>query len=70
MKRPTPDQLRLAADWCEGNDGDEASDLKAVADWLNRHADDADIRALCHSKGVSVGALRAAIARRKGMADS
>jgi len=38
VKKPTPDQMRLAADWCESNDGDESKDLAPVVKWLREFA--------------------------------
>lgn len=65
---PTPNQLRRAAHWLEMNEGSdgEADDCNAVAEWLYRQADNADLRAMCRDAGVPVAQARAAIARATG----
>lgn len=65
MTIPTPDQLRRAAFWLELNEGSEgeADDCSAVAAWLYRQAEQAELRALCRDAGVSVAQARAAIAK-------
>lgn len=62
---PTPEQLRLAAMWLKCNEGGEgeADDCAAVAAWLYRQADNAELRALCRDAGVSVAKARAAMAK-------
>ena len=64
MKCPTYDQLQLAALWLENNEGDEAGDCKAVAEWLKHEADEAMIRSEARRGGVTVAALRRKIAER------
>lgn len=61
MKTPTPDEMRLAADWLEANDGleGEAERCKTVAAWLNAQADAQEMRAQCRAAGVPVAKLRA-----------
>lgn len=65
MATPTPEQLRRAAHWLELNEGPdgEADDCNAVAAWLYRQADNAELRALCRDAGVSVAQAREAIAK-------
>lgn len=66
MKRPSYDELLLAADWLDENEGDggEAYSCKAVAKWLREVAEDRLIRSEARQAGVPVARLRRKIAEQ------
>lgn len=64
MPAPTPDALRLAAEWLrqyddEHDGGADTARCAAVADWLDAQANAAELRSVAREHGVSVGKLRA-----------
>lgn len=67
MKTPTPDQMRLAADWCESNDGDESKELAPVVKWLREYADKQDleiaVRKLHRQTGYTPSMIREKLRR-------
>lgn len=60
MKAPTPDQMRLAAEWLRENEGEgeERESCQAVAAWLKHQADASDLRQACREAGVPVAKIR------------
>ncbi len=62
---PSVEELRLAALWCDSNEGDEGEQapLKRVAQWLDQQADVKELREAAAENGVPVGALRLAMKR-------
>lgn len=65
-KTPSPDDLRLAALWCENNEGDEneRGPMQRVARWLEAQADAIEERQMAAECGVTVKALRNAVAKQ------
>lgn len=67
MSIPTPsaEDLRLAALWCDNNEGDdgEQEPLKRVARWLEQQADAKELREAAKEHGVPVGRVRDALAK-------
>jgi hypothetical protein len=66
-KRPSPDDLILAAMWLDSYEGeDDAAACHRVAAWLRHQAEAAEFRHTCKEAGVSVADARAAIAKATG----
>ena len=63
MKRPTEQQIEIAALWLDGNEGDgeEKEACAAVAVWLRHEANEAMLRSEARKAGVTVARLRRAI---------
>lgn len=61
--KPTPDDMRLAADWLDSNDGEEAPRCKVVARWLYAQANASELRALCREAGVPVAKAKERLAQ-------
>jgi hypothetical protein len=59
--RPSPEAMRLAAEWLDHYEADDRADAIAVAGWLREQADAAELRAECRLAGVPVGAARRAL---------
>jgi hypothetical protein len=60
-KSPTPEQMRLAAEWLdcnEAHDGTEQADCLAVRDWLRAKADQAEARIIARDYDISVSQVR------------
>jgi acetyl/propionyl-CoA carboxylase alpha subunit len=60
---PSPDALRLAAEWLRQYDdthdgGEQTAQAAAVADWLDAQADAKELRDAAREHGVPVAALR------------
>lgn len=66
MKRPTYDELLLAAEWLDINEGDggEMYTCRAVAKWLREVADDAVLRSEAKQAGIPVARLRRKMAEK------
>lgn len=64
MKRPTPDEMRVAALWLEVNEGEgtEAQACARVAAWLEAQADAIELRAVSRTCRVPVASLRKRLA--------
>lgn len=61
--KPSADDMRLAAEWLDVNEGDEESAAcQRVAAWLVEQADAKDLRDAAREHGVPVGALRKKLA--------
>lgn len=58
MKRPTPDEMDIAAQWLEANEGTEAQACSRVAAWLLAQAEATELRKQCRAVGVSVVTMR------------
>ena len=65
MKRPSYDQLSIAQDWLDANEGEgeEGESCKAVAEWLRYQMGAWLERSSAKSAGVPVHKLRAVIRR-------
>ncbi len=63
-KKPTQAQFEVAALWLENNEGEEAGDCKAVADWIKQLIDNDNIRLVAREGGVPVASLRRKIAEQ------
>lgn len=58
-KRPSADDLYLAAEWLEIYEGaEDAEACRRVAAWLRSQSDAAELRAACRAAGVSIAKLR------------
>ena len=70
MRTPTPSELRLAALWCDSNEGDanEQEPLARVARWLEHQADNIEMRRMADHYGVPVKRMRAALAKAEAKA--
>ena len=58
MKTPPSDNMRLAADWLESNDGDERVVMLEIARWLRMQAQAKEEREACRVTGVPVARAR------------
>ncbi len=60
MKRPTQEQIYLAAEWLRINEGEEgeAEACEAVADWLEEQSEAQMIREIAREQGVPVATIR------------
>ena len=68
-RRPSIDDLSLAADWFDVYEGaEDAEACQRVRAWLLRLIDDAQFRVACKQVGVPVAAARAAICKATGEA--
>lgn len=75
MKKPSSDDMLLAAEWLDVNEGDEGESetCHKVADWLRKLVDDADqkkveniaVRELVKRSGVTMKRARQAWRNRK-----
>lgn len=62
MKRPSADDLYLAALWLDVYEGaEDAEACKRVARWLEQQSLNAELADMCRKAGVSVKQARAAI---------
>jgi len=59
MRRPSIDDLLLAAKWLEVNEGDEASACRRVAAWLCAQAEDRENRELAKEMKVPLRVVKA-----------
>lgn len=61
MKRPSPDDLHIAAQWLDVYEGAEDRDAcMRVRAWLLAQSDAAEFREACRDAGVSVATARKA----------
>lgn len=62
---PSVEDLRLAALWCDSNEGDDAErlPLARVAAWLEAQAEAKEMRDAAKEHGLPVGKLRTAMAK-------
>jgi len=59
----TDDQIGVAILWLENNEGDEAEDCQAVADWLKTELNRRAVRQVAKTHGVPMRIARAALAK-------
>jgi len=66
LSAPSVEDLRLAALWCESNEGDdnERLPLARVAEWLEAQAEAKELREAAKEHGMPVAKLRAALVKR------
>lgn len=64
MAKPTPDEMHIAAQWLDINEGaEDAVACRRVREWLLQQAEAAEFRAACREAGVPVShAKKAAMA--------
>lgn len=69
MKRPDPDDMRLAAEWLDMyepvGDPDDGSGCTRVRDWLLAQAQAAELRTACREVGIPVRLARERLYTRK-----
>jgi hypothetical protein len=60
MKFPTQEQIGIAVQWlqCNEGEGEEAIACKAVAAWLDHEADERFLRSKAREAGVPLAVLR------------
>jgi hypothetical protein len=58
MATPSTDDMELAADWLESNEGEEGADLRRVAAWLRQQVEAKLLRDQARKHRVPVAALR------------
>lgn len=65
MKRPSLEDMSLAAEWLRANEGDsgESDSCMRVATWLDDQVQQAQVREAAHSAGFKVGDVRRVLAR-------
>lgn len=61
----TPDDMEIAAEWLDSNDGDESKSCHAAAEYLRKEAarrrDENNARKVAKEHGLPVAAVRAAM---------
>ncbi len=59
-KPPSPDDMRLAAQWLDAydKDADEFAACQRVSAWLDHQADALELRQTCRDLGISVALAR------------
>lgn len=72
MKRPAAEDLAIAAEWLESNEGDngEKEACSRVATWLDTYARESAERAAAREVGCTVGYFRKHMAKQIGDAKS
>lgn len=65
MRRPSPEDFAVAAEWLDVNEGEEgeAESCKRVAEWLRHEDAEHILRTECRRAGVSIRAVRAKLRR-------
>lgn len=66
MKRPDPEDLKLAAEWLRANEGEdgESETCSRVATWLDNYAMDSQVRSAARKVGCTVKYFRKYMAER------
>lgn len=65
-KKPSADDLHIAAQWLDVYEGaEDAEACQRVRAWLLQQSDAAELREACRAAGISVAAIRKALARTR-----